>query len=143
MGDSLKSLIILYAEKCKAMIDEAFTDLGKEFSGDSGVPMELFRGVWKDYFISLLFDFAVEGVGCLSFDVGRLPERIINQIKETYSQLDSSITTEYHKEYGMLSVRISPDVSIYAENHEPLMFNMDDYIVQDSYKFMLNPDDLK
>lgn len=135
--------IILYAEKCKAMIDEAFTDLGKEFSEDPGVPRELFRGTWKDYFISLLFDFAVEGVGCLSFDIGGLPERVVNQIKETYSKLDSSITTEYYKEYGMLSVRISPDVSIYADSHEPLMFNMDDYIVHDSYKFMLNPDDLK
>ena len=57
--------------------------------------------------------------------------------------MDSSITTEYYEKYGTLSVRISPDVSIYADSHEPLMFNMDDYIVHDSYKFMLSPDDLK
>ena len=57
--------------------------------------------------------------------------------------MDSSITAEYYEKYGTLSVRISPDVSIYADSHEPLMFNMDDYIVHDSYKFMLSPDDLK
>ena len=135
--------IILYSERCKSMIDEAFTNLGKEFSGDSGVLAELFRGTWKDYFIDLLFDFAVEGVGCMSFDVGGLPEGVIHRIKDTYNKLDSSITAEYTKKYGMLSVRISPDVSIYADSHEPMMFNMDDYIVHDSYKFMLNPADLK
>lgn len=135
--------IILYSEECSAKLDEAFCNLGKSFDEDSSIPKELFRGIWKDQFLTLLFSFAVEGVGCMVVDVEGLPQDIINQVVEAYNKIDPNLTSEYHSNYGTLSISIDSDVSVYADNHDPVMLDVDDFMVQNSYKFMLNPEDLK